>query len=95
MLGSAIGFGNDACVHMDAILRIAASVHADADANLTTDRHGPVDVLHLEFPLITRETRVALVEGSTRTIGGMISEERLVSSGVGASCARRHEVHAE
>ena len=58
---------------MNSIPRITAGLHADADANLTTDRHGLVDVLHLEFPLITRETRVALVEGSTRTIGGMIS----------------------
>jgi hypothetical protein len=55
---------------MDAILRFAVSLLADADANLTTDRHGLVDVLHL-VSAHHSETCVAPVEGSTQTIGGM------------------------
>ena len=58
-------------MHMDAILRITAILQADADADLTTDKHRLVDNLHLEFPLIARETLLELIDNSARTIGVM------------------------
>ena len=57
-------------MHMDAILRITAILQANADAGRATDKHGLVDDLHLEFPLIAREVLLALVESSIATIDG-------------------------
>jgi len=57
-------------MHMDAILRITAILQANADAELATDKSRLVDDLHVEFPLMTRETLLALVESSIAAIGG-------------------------
>jgi hypothetical protein len=57
-------------MHMDAILRITAILQANADAKRATDKHRLVDGLELEFPLITREVLLALVESSITLIDG-------------------------
>jgi hypothetical protein len=57
-------------MHMDAIPRITAILQSNADADRVTDKHRLVDDLHLEFPLITREVLLALVESSITLIDG-------------------------
>ena len=58
-------------MHMNAILRITAILQANFDAKLATDKSQLVEDLQVEFPGISRETLVELVEHAIRTIGGV------------------------
>jgi hypothetical protein len=51
-LASALLLSEDAEVPVDAMLRVAAVLHEDADANPTTDKQSLVDAFDLEFPLM-------------------------------------------
>jgi hypothetical protein len=57
-------------MHMDAILRITAIVQANVDARLITDKYQLADDVQVEFPEISRETLVDLVDSAIATIGG-------------------------
>lgn len=92
-LASALLLSEDAEVHVDAMLRVAAVLHEDTDANPTNDKQGLVDILHLEFPIMLGK-HVRLVTTVTRIAGGIAIQGQVLSSRNGSSCARRHEVHA-
>ena len=57
-------------MHMDAILRITAILQANMDAKLATDKLQLADDVQAEFPDISRQTLVELIEHAVATIGG-------------------------